>query len=195
MAVSDTSQRAGNKRIVGGGGLCVYVALTWTSHNHIKATRSPAGRPEEQMTFATAGQKVTWFSCNFQKDGMSSKKVLPLVLMLLLSQLACDAHSVSECCSLPSPRSCRLYMLLCRYGGQAAVGPRGSDVAAGILTLGKRGELEEEQRLQSRLQQLLHGSRNQAAGILTMGKRTAEQRLAWRRRSDASGTTPLPAFS
>lgn len=117
------------------------------------------------------------------------------MLLLLVSPLACDAHRVSQCCSLlppPPQRSCRLYVLLCRHGSQAAA-PGGSDAAAGILTLGKRGPPGEEQRLQSRLQQLLHGSRNQAAGILTVGRRTAEQqRLARRRRSDASSSTPLP---
>uniref|UniRef100_A0A673BHF7 Hypocretin neuropeptide precursor n=1 Tax=Sphaeramia orbicularis TaxID=375764 RepID=A0A673BHF7_9TELE len=55
---------------------------------------------------------------------------------------------------------------------QPSRGTLTGDAAAGILTLGKR--LEDEHRLQSRLHQLLHGSKNQAAGILTMGKRTEE---------------------
>ncbi|XP_029946214.1 hypocretin neuropeptide precursor [Salarias fasciatus] len=94
------------------------------------------------------------------------QKGLLLLSMLLLSQLACDAQSVSECCSQPS-RSCRLYVLLCRSG---AAGALAGDASVGILTLGRRSE--DELRLQGRLHQLLHGSRNQAAGILTMGKRT-----------------------
>lgn len=63
-------------------------------------------------------------------------------------------------------------MLLCRSGSKTPVGVLTGDAAAGILTLGKRKE--EEERFQSRLHQLLHGSRNKAAGILTMGKRTEE---------------------
>lgn len=94
-----------------------------------------------------------------------------LLSTLLLSQLACGAPSVSECCQQPS-RSCRLYVLLCRPGSTPRGGPLPGDAAAGILTLGKRRE--EEERFQSRLHLLLHGSRNQAAGILTMGKRTEE---------------------
>lgn len=116
------------------------------------------------------------------------QKVLVLLFMLLLSQLACDAHSVSECCRQPS-RSCQLYMLLCRSGGKPPGGPLTGDAAAGILTLGKRKE--EEERFQSRLHQLLHGSRNLAAGILTMGKRTEEPAgeplVDW-----TSSTTSLP---
>lgn len=99
------------------------------------------------------------------------QKVSVLLFMLLLSQLACDAHSVSECCRQPS-RSCRLYVLLCRPGIAPPGGALTGDAAAGILTLGKRKE--EEERFQSRLHQLLHGSRSQAAGILTMGKRAEE---------------------
>lgn len=99
------------------------------------------------------------------------QKVLVLLFTLLLSQLACDAHSVSECCRQPS-RSCRLYVLLCRPGSNPPGGPLPGDAAAGILTLGKRRE--DEESFQSRLHLLLHGSRNQAAGILTMGRRTEE---------------------
>lgn len=102
---------------------------------------------------------------------LAQQKVLVLLFMLLLSQLACDAHSVSECCQQPS-RSCRLYVLLCRSGSKPPEGPLTRDAAAGIPTLGKH--MEDEERFQSRLHQLLHGSRNQAAGILTMGKRTEE---------------------
>ncbi|XP_029293214.1 hypocretin neuropeptide precursor [Cottoperca gobio] len=140
---------------------------------------------------------MPWFLSNFQRAaGMkSNRKVLLLVVMLLLSQLACDAHSVSECCRQP-PRSCRLHMLLCRPGsnnfGRALTG----DAAAGILTLGKRNE--DEHRLQSRLHRLLQDSRNQAAGILTMGKRTeeraGEQYMDWMAQSGTI-TTPLPALS
>lgn len=102
---------------------------------------------------------------------LAQQKVLVLLFMLLLSQLACDAHSLSDCCQQPS-RSCRLYVLLCRSGSKPPGGPLTGDAAAGILTLGKRKE--DEERFQSRLHLLLHGSRNQAAGILTMGKRTEE---------------------
>ena len=113
--------------------------------------------------------------------------------MLLLSQLACDAHSVSECCKQPS-RSCRLYVLLCRSGSKVLGGPLTEDASAGILTLGKRNE--DEHRLQSRLHQLLQGSRNQAAGILTMGKRTeeraGEQYMDWMAQSGTTITAPLP---
>uniref|UniRef100_A0A673BF60 Hypocretin neuropeptide precursor n=1 Tax=Sphaeramia orbicularis TaxID=375764 RepID=A0A673BF60_9TELE len=63
-----------------------------------------------------------------------------------------------------------VYMICCC--SQPSRGTLTGDAAAGILTLGKR--LEDEHRLQSRLHQLLHGSKNQAAGILTMGKRTEE---------------------
>ncbi|XP_070837580.1 hypocretin neuropeptide precursor [Chaetodon trifascialis] len=144
-------------------------------------------------------RKMTWFSTSFQKHtgrDASNRKVLLLVLMLLLSQLACDAHSMSECCRQPS-RSCRLYVLLCRSGGKTLGGPLRGDAAAGILTLGKRKEYED--RLQSRLHQLLHGSKNQAAGILTMGKRTeestGEQYMDWMAQSGSTITTPLPVLS
>ncbi|XP_070704335.1 hypocretin neuropeptide precursor [Pempheris klunzingeri] len=143
-------------------------------------------------------QKLTWSPADLQKAaGMdtSNKKVLVLGLMLLLSQLACDAHSMSECCSQPS-RSCRLYVLLCRPGSKYLGGPLTGDAAAGILTLGKR--TEDGDRLQSRLHQLLHGSRNQAAGILTMGKRTeesaGEQYMDWMAQAGTI-TTPLPVLS
>ncbi|XP_070778547.1 hypocretin neuropeptide precursor [Enoplosus armatus] len=151
------------------------------------------------MTPPHTSQKMTWFPTNFQKAaGMdtSNRKVLVLVLMLLLSQLACDAHSVSECCRQPS-RSCRLYVLLCRSGSKTLGGPLTGDAAAGILTLGKRKE--DEDRLQSRLHQLLHGSRNQAAGILTMGKRTEERAgkpyMDWMAQSRTTITTSLPDLS
>lgn len=102
---------------------------------------------------------------------LAQQKHLVLVLMLLLSHLACEAHSVSECCRQPS-QSCRLHVLLCRSGNGMPGGALSRDAAAGILTMGKRNG--QEHRLQSRLHQLLQGSRNQAAGILTMGKRTEE---------------------
>ncbi|KAM9345651.1 hypocretin neuropeptide precursor [Symphorus nematophorus] len=144
-------------------------------------------------------QKMMWFPTNLQKAagmGISNRKVLVLVLMLLLSQLACDAHSVSECCRQPS-RSCRLYVLLCRSGSKTLGGALTGDAAAGILTLGKRKE--DDDRLQSRLHQLLHVSRNQAAGILTMGRRTAErageQYMDWMAQSGSTFTTSLPILS
>lgn len=119
-----------------------------------------------------------------------------LVLLLLLSQLACDAHSVPECCREPS-RPCRLYVLLCRSGNKGPGGALTGDAAAGILTLGKRKE--DEYRFQSRLQQLLQGSRNQAAGILTMGKRTreraGEQYMDWMAQSGTTIMTPLPVWN
>uniref|UniRef100_A0A673BIX9 Hypocretin neuropeptide precursor n=1 Tax=Sphaeramia orbicularis TaxID=375764 RepID=A0A673BIX9_9TELE len=49
---------------------------------------------------------------------------------------------------------------------QPSRGTLTGDAAAGILTLGKR--LEDEHRLQSRLHQLLHGSKNQAESDWTM---------------------------
>ncbi|XP_023149838.1 orexin [Amphiprion ocellaris] len=128
---------------------------------------------------------MMWFSSNIQNAaGMETpnRKVLVLVLMLLLSQLTCDAHTVSECCRQPG-RSCRLYVLLCRSG---TTGTLSRDASAGILTLGKRAE--DEHRLQNRLHQLLQGSRNQAAGILTVGRRTEE----WADRSRTPISTPLP---
>ncbi|XP_068435216.1 hypocretin neuropeptide precursor isoform X2 [Clinocottus analis] len=144
---------------------------------------------------------MPWFLTNFQKaagmDASNRQKVLLLVLMLLLSQLACDAHTVSECCRQPA-RSCRLSAFLCRSGSQNfAAGAFPGDAAAGILTLGKRNE--DEHNLQSRLHQLLQGSRNQAAGILTMGKRIAErdgeQYMDWMAQSGSTITLPLPDSS
>ncbi|XP_072298246.1 hypocretin neuropeptide precursor [Eucyclogobius newberryi] len=108
-------------------------------------------------------------------------KAMLLVLLLLLSESSSGSNPVSECCRRPSP-SCRLYLLLCRPAGL-----RAGDAAAGILTLGKRSE--EEYSLQSRLDQLLHGQRNQAAGILTMGKRTVER--DWMGQAEISTTLPV----
>ncbi|XP_041633636.1 orexin [Cheilinus undulatus] len=136
---------------------------------------------------------MMWFQDNFQKvAGMdkSNRKVLLLVWMLLLSQLCCDAHSMSECCRQPSP-SCRLHVLLCRSGSKAFGGALTGDAAAGILTLGKRKE--DVDRLQNRLTHLLHVSRNPAAGILTMGKRTEERSAEyadWVAQSGISITMP-----
>uniref|UniRef100_UPI0037E94A7D hypocretin neuropeptide precursor n=1 Tax=Semicossyphus pulcher TaxID=241346 RepID=UPI0037E94A7D len=137
---------------------------------------------------------MMWFHNKVQKAaGMdkTNRKVLLLVSMLLLSQLACDAHSMSECCRQPSP-SCRLYVLLCRSGSKTLGGTLTGDAAAGILTLGKRKE--DVDRLQSRLNQLLHVSRNPAAGILTMGKR-AEERSAeysdWMSQAGVTITMPI----
>ncbi|XP_038134259.1 orexin [Cyprinodon tularosa] len=118
---------------------------------------------------------MTWYATNFQNNvemDTSHRKVLLFMLILLLSQLGCNAQSVSECCRQPA-RSCRLQVLLCRSGNKSMGGAINGDAAAGILTLGKRNE--EEFPLQSRLHQLLHGHNNQAAGILTMGRRTAER--------------------
>ncbi|XP_065821042.1 orexin isoform X1 [Labrus bergylta] len=119
---------------------------------------------------------MMWFHSNFQKaagkDTSNRQKVLLLVWMLLLSELTCDAHSMSECCRQPS-QSCRLYVLLCRSGSKTFGGALTGDASAGILTLGKRKE--DVDRLQSRLANLLQVSRNPAAGILTMGKRTEER--------------------
>ncbi|KAL7379042.1 hypothetical protein ABVT39_022487 [Epinephelus coioides] len=152
---------------------------------------------DKKMASLHTSQKMPWVPTNLQtaagKD-MSNRKVLVLVLMLLLSQLACDAHSVSECCRQP-PRNCRLHVLLCRSGSKNLGGTLTGDAAAGILTLGKR---REDDRLQSRLHQLLQGSRNQAAGILTMGKRTEEmgreQYIDWMTQS-RTFTTPLPVLN
>ncbi|XP_077370334.1 hypocretin neuropeptide precursor [Festucalex cinctus] len=114
----------------------------------------------------------------------SNKKasVVVLALVLLFHEAGCDAHSLSgdQCCRQPT-RACRLHLLLCRSGG---VDSRPADVSAGILTLGKR--MEDDGAFNSRLQQLLHGSRNQAAGILTMGRRA---KTLWGPPSDA---TPSP---
>ncbi|XP_034046288.1 orexin isoform X2 [Thalassophryne amazonica] len=115
-----------------------------------------------------------WFHKLIQRDagmGVSNRKLLVLTFLLFLSHLACDADSVSDCCRQPGS-ACRLYVLLCRSSSRAPGGPLSGDAAAGILTVGKRKE--EDRRLQSRLHQLLHGSRNQAAGILTVGRRTEE---------------------
>ncbi|KAF7198787.1 hypocretin neuropeptide precursor [Nothobranchius furzeri] len=124
------------------------------------------------MTALHKSLKMTWSPSKIQKAARmdtTHKKALVFVLMLLLSQLDCNAQIVSECCRQP-PHSCRLYVLLCRSGSNSMGGTIVEDAAAGILTLGKRDE--NEYRLQSRLHQLLHSSRNQAAGILTMGRRT-----------------------
>ncbi|KAL3053370.1 hypothetical protein OYC64_005828 [Pagothenia borchgrevinki] len=138
---------------------------------------------------------MPWFPSNLQNAaGMqtSNRKVLVLVVMLLLSQLACEAHSMSECCRQPA-QSCRLYMFLCRPGTNNLGRPLTGDASAGILTLGKRRE--DEHRLQSRLHQLLQDSRSQAAGILTMGKRTEERQfMDWMAQSGTI-TTPLPVLS
>ncbi|KAL1277984.1 hypothetical protein QQF64_024657 [Cirrhinus molitorella] len=104
----------------------------------------------------------------------TAKKVQLLLFMALLAHLARDAEGVATCCSSAS-RSCKLYEILCRAGRRndtsvaRHIGRFNNDAAVGILTLGKRKV--GERRVQDRLQQLLHGSRNQAAGILTMGKR------------------------
>ncbi|KAL6103217.1 hcrt [Pungitius sinensis] len=151
------------------------------------------------MTLFPTSQKMPWFPIDFHKaSGMdtSNRKVLALALMLLLSQVACDAHSLSQCCRQPA-RSCRLSVFLCRSGSKNFGGALPRDDAAGILTLGKRND--DEHNLQSRLNQLLQGSRNQAAGILTMGKRIAErvgeQYMAWLAQSGSTITTPLPDIS
>ncbi|CAN9505480.1 unnamed protein product [Ophioblennius macclurei] len=137
---------------------------------------------------------MTWLPTNLHRaTGMdtSSRKALLLLSVLLLSQLSCDAQTLSECCSQPS-RSCRLAVLLCRSGGSGVGGALTGDASVGILTLGKRGE--DEVRLQGRLHQLLHSSRNQAAGILTMGKRTGrgtgQQYVDWVAQSGGTMVTP-----
>ncbi|XP_039979668.1 orexin [Xiphias gladius] len=148
------------------------------------------------MTLPHTNQKITWFPTNFQKAaGMdtSNRKVLVLVMMLLLSQVTSEAHSMSECCRQPS-RSCRLSVLLCRSSGKPSGGTVTGDAAAGILAPGKWKE--DEHRLHSWLRQVLQGSRNQAAGILTVGKRTeeraGEQYMDRMAQSGTSITTPLP---
>ncbi|XP_048102329.1 orexin [Alosa alosa] len=101
----------------------------------------------------------------------SDKRVQMLLFLAVLVHLACDAEGATTCCTRKH-RPCSLYELLCRRvdGNGTVQGVRfPGNAAAGILTLGKRRT--GERRLQNRLQQLLHGSRNQAAGILTMGKR------------------------
>ncbi|TNN52779.1 Orexin [Liparis tanakae] len=134
-------------------------------------------------------QKMPWLPANFQKaagtDTSNRQKVLVLVLMLLLSHLACDAHGVSECCRRPA-RSCRLSVVLCRSHNPNV----GGDASAGILTLGKRND--DKHSLQSRLDQLLLGSRNQAAGILTMGKRIAEREQYMDRMAQSGSTVTRP---
>ncbi|CAG5898028.1 unnamed protein product [Menidia menidia] len=139
---------------------------------------------------------MMWYHTNFQKTtgkDAGNRKAMVLGFMLLLSRLDCDAQSVSECCRQPA-RSCRLQVLLCRTGHQGPGGTHTGDASAGILTLGKRNE--DEQRLESRLHQLLHGSRNQAAGILTMGRRSGggagEPYVDWLARSKTTMVTPLP---
>lgn len=94
--------------------------------------------------------------------------------MVLLAHLSRDAEGVATCCTSTS-KSCKIYEFLCRAGRRNDTsvakhfGRFNNDAAVGILTLGKRKV--GERRVEDRLQQLLHGSRNQAAGILTMGKR------------------------
>ncbi|XP_061905983.1 orexin isoform X1 [Entelurus aequoreus] len=123
------------------------------------------------MPSSYSRQKMRWHTPKLQHlaESRSSgkQKVLVVLLLLLLSQaVLCNVHSVSsECCKQPS-RPCRLHLLLCRSGGAAKVL---ADVSAGILTLGKR--TLDEPNFHSRLQQLLHESRDRAAGILTMGRR------------------------
>ncbi|XP_051987285.1 orexin [Xyrauchen texanus] len=107
----------------------------------------------------------------------TAKRVQLLLLMAFVAHLARNAEGVATCCTRGS-RSCSLYELLCRaerWNDTSIldhIGRVNNDAAAGILTLGKRRV--GERRVQDRLQQLLHGSRNQAAGILTMGKRFDE---------------------
>ncbi|XP_067285006.1 orexin [Pseudorasbora parva] len=105
----------------------------------------------------------------------TAKRVQLLLFMALLAHLARDAEGVATCCTSTSSRSCKFYELLCRAGRRNDTsvarhfGRFNDDASVGILTLGKRKV--DERRIEDRLQQLLHGSRNQAAGILTMGKR------------------------
>ncbi|XP_034567723.1 orexin isoform X2 [Notolabrus celidotus] len=168
--------------------------MTCISVDHIKDARSLLGTKGHQTTLYHTSQMMMCFHSKFHKAaGMdkSNRKILLLVLMLLLSQLACDAHSMSECCRQPYP-SCRLYVLLCRSGSKTLGEALTSDAAAGILTLGKRKE--DDTRLQSRLAHLLHVSRNPAAGILTMGKRTdgrSSEYTDWMAQSGVSITTPV----
>uniref|UniRef100_A0A3P8YRK2 Hypocretin neuropeptide precursor n=1 Tax=Esox lucius TaxID=8010 RepID=A0A3P8YRK2_ESOLU len=101
------------------------------------------------------------------------QKLKVILLLLLVSHLACDAEEIANCCSQKS-HSCPLYALLCREG--SGTGTRGrlpDDAAAGFLTVGK-WKKNGERRFRSRLSQLLNGSQNPAAGILTMGKRTED---------------------
>ncbi|XP_061604199.1 orexin isoform X2 [Phyllopteryx taeniolatus] len=129
---------------------------------------------------------MTWFTPELKmlaRSNTSNKKVLVVVLVLVLlpHEVRCDPHSVpSECCR-QQMRACHLHLLLCRPG---AVGAGPADASAGILTLGKR--TEDDRVFNSRLQQLLHESRNHAAGILTMGRRAQS---LWGPPSDA---TPSP---
>ena len=103
------------------------------------------------------------------------QKVQMLLCLALLIHLACDAEGLTSCCTR-KPKPCGLYELLCRRGNGTVQGGRfPGNAAMGILTLGKRKT--GERRIQNRLQQLLHGSRNQAAGILTMGKRMGSTQI------------------
>ncbi|XP_077415920.1 hypocretin neuropeptide precursor isoform X2 [Vanacampus margaritifer] len=141
---------------------------------------------KSKMTPWKSSQKMTWFNTKLKmlpESNACNKKVsvVVLALVLLSHEAVCDAHSLSaECCRHPS-RACRLHLLLCRSGG---VGREPADASAGILTLGKR--TEDDGAFNSRLQQLLHGSRNHAAGILTMGRRA---QTLWGPPSDV---TPSP---
>ncbi|XP_077474784.1 hypocretin neuropeptide precursor [Stigmatopora argus] len=96
--------------------------------------------------------------------------VLVLALVLLSQEVRCNPH---ECCRQPS-RTCRLHPFLCRPHGSA-------DASAGILTLGKRTEIGGA--FDSRLQRLLHVSRNHATGLLTVGRRA---QAPWDPPSDAA---------
>ncbi|XP_061702460.1 orexin [Syngnathoides biaculeatus] len=132
---------------------------------------------------------MRWFTPELKmlpgSNASNKQKVLVVALVLLPvllpHEVRCDPPSVpSECCIQPT-RACRLHLLLCRPSSVSA-GP--ADAAAGILTLGKR--TEDDRVFNSRLQQLLHESRNRAAGILTVGRRTQS---LWGSPSDA---TPSP---
>ncbi|KAG7459693.1 hypothetical protein MATL_G00213360 [Megalops atlanticus] len=90
----------------------------------------------------------------------TAKKLLWLALLLL--RLAHGVQSMPGCCLY---RACP-----CPPGvPPCCAGASYEGTTLSILTLAKRKI--GERRLQSRLLQLLHGSRDQAAGILTVGRR------------------------
>ncbi|TRY59819.1 hypothetical protein DNTS_035245 [Danionella cerebrum] len=104
-----------------------------------------------------------------------------LFYLALIAHLVRDVEGVATCCpSSPGRNSCTILELLCRAGlrNDSTLARQfvqlNNDAAVGILTLGKRKV--SERRVQDRLQQMLHDSRNQAAGILTMGKRFEDAR-------------------
>ncbi|KAI7803521.1 orexin precursor [Triplophysa rosa] len=124
--------------------------------------------------FKNVGQQtVLGHFCHFPSMVVNgvAKNCLKFQLLLLIALLAREAGGVATCCA---------------RGSRSRLN---NDAAAGILTLGKRKV--GERRVQARLQQLLHGSRNQAAGILTMGKRFGDDEHRSLLHAGVTASTPV----